>query len=226
MHRISNFQDDAENLLVNGVNIFGLTFPTKSYQLEFDRTLSGIRDHSYWIDVEAFVAFHEASMDISTKRHEEIMSNLASPLGSPPVSTSPAIMPRAEIVKRHYQMIPWPENPQFYGRIDELKLLYNTLPTSICDRLLIFSIIGMGGVGKSQLALRYLYENVSQLEAVFWVAADSKAKVAQGYAGIAKEVGLLDGVSQPPALEMIRDWVKQWFKNTSECNLKKRLEFR
>lgn len=95
-------------------------------------------------------------------------------------------------------------------------MLSEALPTTPCSKLFLFSIIGMGGVGKSQLALRHLYANIREMDAVFWVSADNKAKMDQGYTKIASVLGSLDDTTQPPPIEVICEMVKKWFTNTSE----------
>lgn len=86
------------------------------------------------------------------------------------------------------------------------------------DYLSIFGIIGMGGVGKSELALRYFDTHLHSLDAVFWVAANTREQLSEGYTRIAKEVGLVGEERQPAQLDIICELVKKCFKSTGKID--------
>lgn len=56
--------------------------------------------------MEAFVAFHQASIDVATRRHEEIMSSLDRPASS----DAGLPTPEAASITEKMQVIAWPEN--------------------------------------------------------------------------------------------------------------------
>jgi len=58
------------------------------------------------------------------------------------------------------------------------------------NQLLIYSICGIGGVGKTELALRYSKQYAEEYDARLWVRADSPESLRLGFTRIAIELGL------------------------------------
>ena len=48
------------------------------------------------------------------------------------------------------------------------------------------ALYGLGGVGKTQLALEYVYENKSQYEQIYWISAATEATLITGFGEIAR----------------------------------------
>lgn len=70
---------------------------------------------------------------------------------------------------------------EFFGRSEIIKMmdnvfLPNDLVPSTSDRasLRSFALCGMGGTGKTQVALECVYSRRKQFEAIFWVSAHKK----------------------------------------------------
>jgi tetratricopeptide (TPR) repeat protein len=84
-------------------------------------------------------------------------------------------------------MVPYDRNEQFTGRVEVLRALTNMLheevPTKYNHRVALF---GMGGVGKTQTAISYVYTNKERYEMIFWISAASEATLLSGYQDIAK----------------------------------------
>jgi tetratricopeptide (TPR) repeat protein len=78
------------------------------------------------------------------------------------------------------------------GREDLLRRLRDTLSAGAagCTVALVQAIHGLGGVGKTQLALRYVYDHAADYDAVFWVTADTPAGLATAYADLARVLDL------------------------------------
>ncbi|KAJ5702461.1 tetratricopeptide and DUF676 domain protein [Penicillium malachiteum] len=55
-----------------------------------------------------------------------------------------------------------------------------------------FGIHGIGGVGKTQLALKYVSQHVKHYSHVFWAVADSRLKLKTALREMAIELGILD----------------------------------
>ncbi|KAI1873593.1 hypothetical protein JX265_005215 [Neoarthrinium moseri] len=112
-----------------------------------------------------------------------------------------------------FRRIPFAPNTMFFGRQDELSQLERSLVTPSGTTLPLMSIIGEGGVGKSQLALRFIYDHLEDFSAVFWVQAETAIKLAQDFEEVAKEVGVTDG-NMPISLGLLQEPMKKWFRNT------------
>ncbi|WP_169985653.1 FxSxx-COOH system tetratricopeptide repeat protein [Microbispora sp. H10836] len=80
-------------------------------------------------------------------------------------------------------------NPHFVGRDDDLKDLYRAFranrPTSA-----IQAITGLGGLGKTQLAIQYACRYGNAYDVVWWVRAEDPTTLRGDYAELAKELGL------------------------------------
>ncbi|MCJ1408938.1 hypothetical protein MMC19_003015 [Ptychographa xylographoides] len=84
-------------------------------------------------------------------------------------------------------------NPGFFNREDVLKLIDKHLlpiPDAPPSSLSTFALCGMGGLGKTQIAIEYLFSRASQFDAIIWLSADDKTILAQNMARIAIDLGL------------------------------------
>ena len=182
------------------MNLVRLAFPQRSLQVKFEATLSSIREHCDWIDREANTAFHERKFHTDAIHHEELLDRL-------PMSLAPI-----DRASGKYRVLPHLENRQFHGRKADLEELTKAILSSPTDGL-IHSIIGLSGVGKSQLALKFIYQNLHHFDGVFWTSANDGSKIAQGFASIADEIGIRNKESTLP-LDALRELVIRWLENT------------
>ncbi len=67
--------------------------------------------------------------------------------------------------------VPHHANPNFTGREKQLSALAKALTT--IPR--VVAIVGLGGVGKTQLATEYAYQTLGQFDVVWWVRAEESA---------------------------------------------------
>ena len=85
--------------------------------------------------------------------------------------------------------IPEARNPHFTGRDEALRRLHEDLRSGK-QAAITQAISGLGGVGKTQLALEYAYRHASDYEGVWWLRAETPATLADDYAGLAPFLGL------------------------------------
>ncbi|MCX5173370.1 FxSxx-COOH system tetratricopeptide repeat protein [Streptomyces antibioticus] len=82
-----------------------------------------------------------------------------------------------------------PRNLHFSGRARELATLEGWLtpdgPMTAVDALL-----GMGGIGKSQLAIEYVYRHSHAYDVVCWIPSDQPARIRAAFQEIAQLLGL------------------------------------
>jgi N-terminal domain on NACHT_NTPase and P-loop NTPases/NB-ARC domain len=77
------------------------------------------------------------------------------------------------------------EPDAFIGRIDELQQLQDwLLPANHPHRQCIVSIVGMGGMGKTQLSLAHVRDCADDYSSVFWMNANDEASLRQSMADI------------------------------------------
>lgn len=110
-------------------------------------------------------------------------------------------------------MIPYPQNVRFFGRTKLLSAIGTALnPRSTTPpKLHSLALYGMPGVGKTQSALRYVYQHLEVYRVVLWIAADTEDKILQGFADAAKQLGL--DTSSNDQLERFRE-VNKWLMVT------------
>ena len=74
-----------------------------------------------------------------------------------------------------YWSVPLPRNPYFTGREKILETLHTRLGVDQAAALPQSSALhGLGGVGKTQIALEYAYRHALEYCAVFWIAAETE----------------------------------------------------
>ena len=107
------------------------------------------------------------------------------------------------------------KNPHFTGRKSLLKSirekLCDTAPKKYNHRLALF---GMGGVGKTQIAIEYLVQFETEYEGVYWITAETKAQLLSGFVSIAKETRCTDTTSQTQI--EVAEAVLRWFDKSKD----------
>jgi tetratricopeptide (TPR) repeat protein len=86
--------------------------------------------------------------------------------------------------------VPWPRNPTFTGRDAELSDLHAQLTDGATAALLPQALHGLGGVGKTQLAVEYAYRHATDYDLVWWVPAEERAGAVAELARLAEALGL------------------------------------
>ncbi len=104
--------------------------------------------------------------------------------------------------------VPYHRNPNFTGREELLQNLRMAL-ASKQPAALTQAIHGLGGVGKTQLAVEYAYCFSHEYEVVWWLAAESPATLAADYAALAQPLTLpeKDAADQNLAIAAVRRWL-------------------
>lgn len=78
-----------------------------------------------------------------------------------------------------------------------------------------FALYGMGGVGKTQIALKYANTSRDKFDSIFWISSDNAITIGQSFREIAKSLGLIQ-----PGMESddnaVTLEVKSWLSSTSK----------
>jgi len=106
--------------------------------------------------------------------------------------------------------VPHNRNPNFTGREEHLASLKKDLSTGK-PAALTQAIHGLGGVGKTQLALEYAYRNASEYDLVWWVRSEETATLASDYASLAKALDLpeKDAADQKLIIQAVKHRLEQ-----------------
>ncbi len=95
----------------------------------------------------------------------------------------------ASFTNRLHQ-IPYPENPNFTGRTEILQQVAATLnarQTTVVTQ----AIVGLGGVGKTQLALAYCYAHLDAYDLIYWLSADNQPTLGESMMLLAHRLKLV-----------------------------------
>jgi hypothetical protein len=114
---------------------------------------------------------------------------------------------------------PYEPNAAFEGRDDILKELTLALlpsPGSQTTRK-VFALSGLGGIGKTQTALKFMFENMDQFEAVCWVPTSDMSKVIERYMEFAVDLHLVKDMNADPQEAIMK--LTNWLKHTSKSSL-------
>lgn len=109
---------------------------------------------------------------------------------------------------------PHQRNPNYVGRAElGLNLQKSLAPRSEAIKgQRSFALCGLGGVGKTQAALGYVFDHMEDFEVVLWAHADTRGKLLEDFGGFAVELGL---TKQGDSDHTGRDLLKKWFENAS-----------
>lgn len=114
--------------------------------------------------------------------------------------------------------LPVPENKAFFGRAEILQKIEQHLnPADIDKRLSSLALYGLGGIGKTQIALAYAHSKLDSLDAVFWISSEDVLSVQQSFSRIA-----VNGLKLPNAhpgahqenMILVLDWLQKTCENT------------
>ena len=83
-----------------------------------------------------------------------------------------------------------PRNPNFTGREELLSRLHKELLTAREATVLPQALHGMGGVGKSQLAIEYVHRHSNEYDLVWWISAEQNSLVLSSLVKLAQRLGL------------------------------------
>lgn len=109
-----------------------------------------------------------------------------------------------------------PRNPYFTGREEVLEALHAQLGIDQAVALTQSSALhGLGGVGKTQIALEYAYRHALEYSAVFWIGAETDGQVVTSFLHIAETLRLPErqNEDQQQVIAAVQRWLathEQW----------------
>ncbi|HJT54872.1 MAG TPA: FxSxx-COOH system tetratricopeptide repeat protein [Ktedonobacteraceae bacterium] len=107
--------------------------------------------------------------------------------------------------------IPYPRNPYFTGREDLLAQLAAVLRSGQTVGISQpQAVSGLGGVGKTQIALEYAYRYYQDYDAVLWTRADTQEALISGFVAFADLLSLpqKEERDQLKIVQAVKEWLK------------------
>ena len=108
--------------------------------------------------------------------------------------------------------VPYRQNPYFTGRKELLEILYQKLTTEHTTALTqTQAITGLGGIGKTQIAIEYTYQHRKNYQVIWWIRAEEPATLAADYTQLAIELDLPkhEVTKQAIQIQAVRNWLEQ-----------------
>ncbi len=103
--------------------------------------------------------------------------------------------------------IPHRRNPYFTGRDSILENLQNAL-TAQKTAAVTQAINGLGGIGKTQIAVEYFYRFKEKYNVVWWLKSEDRTTLSNDYVRLATELHLPE--CEVPDQSIVIDAVKKW----------------
>jgi tetratricopeptide (TPR) repeat protein len=130
--------------------------------------------------------------------------------------TLPVSPPVVPLSRRGWisRQVPHP-NRLFTGRGEVLVRLHQALtsgPAALVPDPQ--ALVGMGGMGKTQTAIAYIYQHRNEYERVFWVNAETLQAMNDGLASLADELAL--SPAPTPSRQLALEKVHAWFRDETD----------
>ncbi|KAJ3548447.1 hypothetical protein NM208_g996 [Fusarium decemcellulare] len=103
--------------------------------------------------------------------------------------------------------VPFPRNHRFLGRESELHQLKTILIDETQSQKTCV-VYGIGGVGKTNLALETCYQFKEHFRFIFWVAAENEAALSTSFAKLAEELSIRP--PEPGPSPLATDTMRRW----------------
>lgn len=170
-------------------------FLFRSVEEDFNRTASSLHRRGQEFDREAQLVITAQTLDFqrTVTRKMDVVSDQVT-----------------------QQNIPFPRNQWFCGRDDVLRDIHQHLTQPSPSQLGIqrsCTIYGLGGVGKTQIALEYAYHNSHLYSHIFWIRAENEYTLTNSFADIG---GLLGYGNEDATLAKTAEAAVRWLGTISE----------
>lgn len=116
----------------------------------------------------------------------------------------------------HY--VPFGTDEQFFGREELLQRIKAVLdpPFEGYSRRKYLVLHGLGGVGKTKIALQYVNQSRHCFDAILWISADNSIKLTQSFLEASRRLGLTLEKSDSQDAVAAMSKVKAWLVETRQ----------
>ncbi|SFW79240.1 FxSxx-COOH system tetratricopeptide repeat protein [Amycolatopsis australiensis] len=178
------------------------TEPLLSVQRDVLRALSGPYARRANRLGDALERFQKSRNDPASRTIEDEIGSAASDLHPEPIKpprgisavTTTSSEPGTEIRSSGQQPAVWGgvplRNVNFIGRGDLLRALHGELSKSTRTAVLPGALHGMGGIGKSQIAVEYVYRHAEEYDLIWWIPSENPSEIQASLVKLAKRLDL------------------------------------
>jgi len=105
--------------------------------------------------------------------------------------------------------LPFGPNAHFTGREAVLAQLHTQLHSNSKQSVITQAIAGLGGVGKTQVALEYIHRHRDQYDLIWWLDADNDLSLTQNMMALGQKVGVvaLTATDRAAGVAQTRSWL-------------------
>lgn len=193
-----------------------LSRPSRVYDREASARIEKVRDLTSEVDLEAGLA-KEAAIDRRRREEHQKILQLVKPAQMLTTAMTKAPLP--------FRDIPLLRNVAFHrSRSAILSVLSEYLrPAEDSSVLRQLCVLGLGGIGKTQIALEWVYRHLQFYQAVFWVNAETRLKLAESYNRYANALALVTG-EDGRQHDLLREAFHRWLSTVTAPELQGRLQ--
>lgn len=111
-------------------------------------------------------------------------------------------------------IVPFDQNERFTGRRELLRTLKQMLSEEVeSEWNHRVALYGMGGVGKTQVAIEYVYANRENYDRIYWIVAETEASILSGFQEMAVRTQCLASLSiQNSDHKLVTKLVLSWLR--------------
>ena len=148
-------------------------------------------------------------IDFTHRDAAQATEELLKAFGSPAKVTDPALLPTAPL-PRYPRTIPavWkmqPRNSVFTGRAEVLEQLHAQLLGSGKAVVMPVALHGLGGVGKTAVAIEYAHRYMADYDVIWWVPAENRNLINPSLGELAERMGIKAGSEYGEAAAAARE---------------------
>ncbi|KAK9420145.1 putative NB-ARC domain-containing protein [Seiridium unicorne] len=115
---------------------------------------------------------------------------------------------------RPTMLVPLDRNPAFFGRTKELSTIqaYTSRTPAVEERKLkTVAIRAIGGMGKTQLALEFIFRERLAFKGIFWIRSEESIVMQQDFAQIGRTIASekSTGANLEKSVQFARDWLSE-----------------
>jgi hypothetical protein len=157
--------------------------------------LQRLRDKTQWVEEEVEWAKYQKQQ----AQHSEVLRLLQGSQSS------------AMALQLPYRDLPFSRNHSFHHREHLLSRLEDALsPGTASLTLKSVGLHGLGGIGKTQLAAEYAYRHTDAYDAIFWLKAETEARLRESvcaYAGAMQQNAQRSPQQDAAQVSIFKKWL-------------------